>query len=156
MGRYGVGLLESDEAYELRAAVLRFAGLGPDEVDELDADGVAAALTQAVPALVQLLQSKKHDEDSESAEVIADAEPDKTVYAVIVSLVLDYSCTLSVDDHAALAAGLAEHPLLADLESYKAPRVTADEDDEEDEDESWSDAENMRQLAADFDDVVPR
>jgi hypothetical protein len=160
MGRYGVGLLESDEAYELRAAVLRFAGLGPDEVDELDPDEVGAALTKAMPALVQLLQFKDYDDDSEAAETLADGEPDKTVYAVIVSLVLDYSCTLSPADHAALAAGLAELPLLADLESVKAARVTAPDevdDAEEDEYELLSDeVENMRQLAADFDDLVPR
>ena len=160
MGRNGAGLLESDDAYELRAAVLRFAGLGPDEVDELDADEVGVALTKAMPALVQLLRFKQYDEDSEGAETLADAEPDKTVYAVIVSLVLDYSCALSPDDHAALAAGLAELPLLADLDSVKAAGVTAlDEDDdaEEGEDELLRDeAENMRQLAADFDDLAPR
>jgi len=150
----GTGLLESDDAYELRAAVLRFAGLGPDEVDELDPDEVGAALTKAMPAVVQLLRFKDYDEDSESAETLADAEPDKTVYAVIVTLVLDYSCTLSPDDHAALAAGLAELPLLADIESVKAAR---EEDDADDEDELLTDeAENMRQLVADFDDLVPR
>jgi hypothetical protein len=160
MGHYQAGLLESDDAYELRAAVLRFAGLGPDDVDELDPDEVAAVLSKAMPALVQLLRSKEYDEDREGAETLADAEPDKTVYAVIVSLALDYSCTLSPDDHAALGAGLAELPLLADLESVKAARVTAlDEDDDagDDEDELLRDeAENMRQLAADFDDLVPR
>ncbi len=158
MARYGPGLLESDDAYELRATVLRFAGLGPDDVDELDPDEVGVALTRAMPALVQLLRCKEYDDDDESAEMLAEAEPEKTVYAVVVSLALDYSCALSPDDHAALAAGLAELPLLADSESVKAGRVTAlDDDDDEDDDELLVDeAENMRQLAADFDDLSPR
>lgn len=153
MGLPGTGLLESDDAYELRAAVLRFAGLAPDEVDELDPDEVGAALTKAMPAVVQLLRLKDYDEDNESAETLVDAEPDKTVYAVIVTLVLDYSCMLSPDDHAALAAGLAELPLLADIESVKAAR---DEDDDADDELLSDEVENMRQLVADFDDLVPR
>lgn len=158
MPRYGPGLLESDDAYELRATVLRFAGLGPDDVDDLDPDGVGVALTKAMPALVQLLRFKEYDDDDESAATLAEAEAEKTVYAVVASLALDYSCALSPDDHAALAAGLAELPLLADSASAQPGRITAlDDGEDEDEDELLIDeAENMRQLAADFDDLAPR
>lgn len=161
MGRYGAGLLESDAAYELRAAVLQFAGLDPDDFDELDPDEVGTALTRCLPDLVQLLQEKDYDEDDENAEMLVNAEADKTVYAVIADLVLDFPCTLSYDDHAVLAAGLAELPLLAESESSAAARAAArDEDDdvEDDQDDQLlaDDVENLRQLAADFDDLVTR
>ncbi len=160
MGRYGAGLLESDAAYELRAAVLQFAGLDPDDFDELDPDEVGAALTRCLPDLVQLLQDKEYDEDDEAAEALVNAEADKTVYAVIADLVLDYPCTLSDDDHAVLAAGLAELPLLADSESSVASRRAARDDDDEEDDEDdellADDVENLRQLAADFDDLATR
>lgn len=163
MGRYGAGLLESDAAYELRAAVLQFAGLDPDDFDEIDPDEVGAALTRSLPDLVRLLQDKDYDEDDETAETLVNAEADKTVYAVIADLVLDFPCTLSYDDHAVLAAGLAELPLLAKSESSVASHAAAlDEDDDEeledDADDEFlaDDVENLRQLAADFDDLVTR
>lgn len=160
MRRYGTGLLESDAAYELRAAVLQFAGINPEEFDDLEPDEVGDALTQTLPELVQVLRAKAYDEDDAIAEQLADAEPDKTVYAVIADLVLDYSCTLSFDDHAALAAGLAEVPLLADNESANGPRNVALDQDDADEDEAdlmlADDVDNLRQLAADFADLATR